>query len=562
MLTNTINRYCTNAQLLGLTATASINVIKDLKVELKISDNKNIKFSRHLKRDNLIFQISEFDDLRNMRENLVSTLTTAYGKNTNLDVKLRGKDTNAVVVFFKGKGSLETARKVLEMTFEDEIDVYHGESKDSFDSFMENRKSLLLATKAFGIGVDKPNIRSTIHFGMPSSREGFYQEAGRAGRDGLPAVCKLFSFKTGYLDKQRVNRLLELNTPLREMIELINGKEYWDSDLFINFTLMKKNFVEPEKEVESIFELYQLVMTNHKSEFENTILVTSDQKLDLEKNLYALHKIGVVQDWTISYANGIKNPSVTYTLYDQFNDIKKIISSTILYMSLYGNAKAEIQELSTITDMNELKKLLLIYRKWYHRTFIQSQREQLRNMVDMIERFKNKDASDSIQEEMDLFFDITRLLEDDQTQGMTFEDFSFKELYEYLSGVKDNEIYARSIEMAHLLESVSNKQIDFFTGLINLRNNTFDQGNGKQRLVYALSQADHDELTDIYEHVNIIYPILSYHQKIDYLEVLRNHHQALFERTLDHLELDEVNAIYVMQTMYEELNKEESYESA
>jgi len=58
-------------------------------------------------------------------------------------------------------------------------------------AFKKNKLSLLVATKAFGMGIDKPNIRYTIHYTLPSSLESFYQEAGRAGRDKKDANCYL-----------------------------------------------------------------------------------------------------------------------------------------------------------------------------------------------------------------------------------------------------------------------------------------------------------------------------------------------------------------------------------
>src|SRR5215213_5325811 len=103
------------------------------------------------------------------------------------------------------------------------VSEYHAGMSDGLrvraqDDFMNGRTQLIVATNAFGMGIDKPDIRFVVHYQMPGSIEAYYQEIGRAGRDGLPSTCVLLF---NYADKNTHDFFIEGSYPDISVIKQI-----------------------------------------------------------------------------------------------------------------------------------------------------------------------------------------------------------------------------------------------------------------------------------------------------------------------------------------------------
>ncbi len=162
---------------IALTATATERVRDDIVGQLDLQDGH--VFISGFNRDNLNYTVRPKSD--------------AWGELINLLETHREQPT--IIYCFSRQETENLAADLTERGFE--ARPYHagldGERRRSTqDDFLRDRVSIIVATIAFGMGIDKPDVRLVVHYSLPKSVEGYYQETGRAGRDGLPAECVLF----------------------------------------------------------------------------------------------------------------------------------------------------------------------------------------------------------------------------------------------------------------------------------------------------------------------------------------------------------------------------------
>lgn len=166
----------------AFTATATPEVKDDIIERLELQ-NPDV-FVRGFDRPNLKFFVRENLKKKERAQEAMRIVKSIPG--SGIVYAITRKETEELAKFFSANGIKATA--------------YHagmkGEKRSRIQNdFMENKFKVIVATIAFGMGVDKADIRFVIHVGMPASPEGYYQEAGRAGRDGENAFCILLHSK-------------------------------------------------------------------------------------------------------------------------------------------------------------------------------------------------------------------------------------------------------------------------------------------------------------------------------------------------------------------------------
>jgi len=484
-LARTIRRYAPSATFLALTATASSKVLQDIRNELDIS-SQNVKTISDFTRKELHFHVVE---------------ATKFEKQDKLAMVVQeNKKPNPIIIFTQAAGGPNGCFKLsnqLRNQLGLKTDFYSGSKPKDFatqnfakykenvqSAFMNNELDVLVATKAFGMGIDKPDVRTVIHYGIPSSLESYYQEAGRAGRDRSDSDCYILFTKDRLTENQR-NILFGLTTKLDEIEKTTKVLQ---GDLNSIMYLMKQGLKNVEEETSIVCDFYFEYLREHG-------VVHIPKQGNNEKVIYRLALLGLVDDWVIEW----KTNTIIVNLndYDEdniknsvFKHIQKY-DSTFTETAVYNNAELldylKVYESHSVSPLYKYAYMLL---KWYNDNVLYSRKQSLKNMFNYVLEFED---SDDFQHKLETYFkrnDDVYLLEKTVANPHNLNNWwkiYYVETNDKTVPKNESEIKDLSITLSRFLESYKNDPaLNLIEGITTLVSRGSLTQESKQRLIQSV----------------------------------------------------------------------------
>ena len=473
--------YCATGEvvppIMGLTGTASRSVLKDIQRELEILDFEAVVVPKSFNRPELSYEAIACKSVeKTIRiKALVDRLPASFGMHRSEFYEVRDASTQSGLLFcphVNGDNGVVEVGRTISNHIGITVPAYastppksaHKESwasllRETAEGFKRNKFPLMSCTKAFGMGIDKPNIRYTIHYNLPASIESFYQEAGRAGRDGKPAKCFIlfsddFPVRTSKLlnpvetstnDIQR-----ELNEAGWDKADDITRALYFHGNAFKGAA--KDNLVLTEV----IQDLGNLEKPNRvKLCFENKNSSTQKSNKDQdelrkvrERALHRLVVTGAVADYTIDFSN-----REFHVLISGIGK-EEVINNLYKYVAGYQRQRATqnsqiIREFLNLTHNEFIAKAGNQLIQFIYEVIERSRRQALSEVLRVCKRATN---SDSIRQDIlnyldrSKFADQIELLLDADNAGIAQVETIFEEVRSSLEAEELRGECARELE--------------------------------------------------------------------------------------------------------------------
>lgn len=441
--------------LMALTGTASNSVLRDVQRELEIVDFDAIITPKTFDRKELHFSVMKCRS--DQKKEIVSGIFTNYlpGKFSSTQgsfYQSRGDATCSGLLFcphVNGDYGVKKFSEMLSQKLAMPVRLYSGSMPKGFENydrwreykretardFKNNKFPLMAVTKSFGMGIDKPNIRYTVHLGLPNSIEAFYQEVGRAGRDKNRAECVLILSND---DDKRASRLLDAQTEISEIEEAPKNRSGDDITRALWFHANSFKGIENEDEtVGMIVEDIEDISIKSEHYFRMGLEGTTrnhsnNERMRVEKGIHRLLVLGIVEDYTIDYSSD--------EFHIRLSGIEKteIIEKYAKYVASYnkGRVRKEVDRAKgkLNLDYDEFAKVMahqLI--EFIYDTVEKGRRRGLREMLTLAEAAcESRNQDKSVRERVLRYLESTYSEEIDKV--LNSEGYGFDQIVELIDG--------------------------------------------------------------------------------------------------------------------------------
>ena len=319
-----IDQINSDIKIIALTATATPKVQDDIIKNLKINNSKIFKssFNRH----NLYYEVRAKND------------------ETDIDLLkfIKSNQNESGIIYCLSRKNVEDLSQLLNMNGVKSLPYHAGLEKkireENQDKFLKDECDVIVATIAFGMGIDKPDVRYVVHYSVPKSIEGYYQETGRAGRDGGKGHCLMYySFK----DVEKLEKLLSKKKSSERNISLMLLKEV---STFAESSISRRKFLLSY--FGEIYDpnIYKDDQMDDNSKNDKEKINVKDQLFFLLKNHFSNNKKvlirEVIKNLPIDEKNGIDEKFwktiITYSIVEGLL-IKDLTDFTSIKISNSGN---------------------------------------------------------------------------------------------------------------------------------------------------------------------------------------------------------------------------------